>query len=67
MKRVKCELEQSGTISKETEKKGKYLRFDLLKCNMDSIGATMQICKLLNVKSKYIQMAGIKDKRAITA
>lgn len=54
MKRVKCELEHSGTITMVDDKKYKYVRCDLVKCNIDSLGASMQICKMLNVKSKFI-------------
>ena len=45
---------------------GKYLKFLLIKENIDTMQATTQICKNLHVKEGAIGFAGTKDKRGIT-
>ena len=46
---------------------GDYLRFTLLKENIDTINAANILCKNLHVKNGGIAFAGAKDKRAVTA
>ena len=46
---------------------GDYLKFVLLKENIDTMSAINTISKTLHVKSSNISYAGTKDKRAVTA
>jgi len=50
----------------ELEKKGDYLYFILEKKNWNTIDAIKVIAARLKVKEKYFNVAGIKDKKAIT-
>ncbi|KAL1900841.1 multisubstrate pseudouridine synthase 7 [Ceratocystis pirilliformis] len=45
---------------------GDYLHFNLYKMNRDTMEASAQIAKQLNLKPQMIQYAGTKDRRAVT-
>jgi tRNA pseudouridine13 synthase len=43
-----------------------YLRFKILKENVDTLSAVNTACKVLRCKSDAFKFAGTKDKRAVT-
>ena len=53
--------------NKWPEKLGNYLKFTLLKENIDTMSAAHVIAKLLGCKVDAVQYAGTKDKRALTS
>ena len=48
------------------EKPKSFLRFTLMKRNMDTINVGILLSKYLSISNKHFQMAGIKDKRGVT-
>ena len=45
---------------------GDYLKFKILKENVDTMSAVTTVCKTLRCKNDAIKFAGTKDKRAVT-
>ncbi|CAG0888372.1 unnamed protein product [Cyprideis torosa] len=47
--------------------RGRYCNFTLCKCNIDTNSALANLARYLRINVKYLNFAGMKDKRAITS
>ncbi|CAG0879630.1 unnamed protein product [Cyprideis torosa] len=47
--------------------RGRYCNFTLSKCNIDTNSALANLARYLRINVKYLNFAGMKDKRAVTS
>lgn len=63
----KAEIQPKQHINEPLQGKGRYLICLLLKRNMDTLLTVRKIAKQLGISERRVQIAGIKDKNAVTA
>jgi len=57
----------ASTEDSQIVSRGRYLRCVLVKCNWDTLLAVKKIAERLGISQERIQIAGIKDAKAVTA
>jgi len=63
----KAEIQPKQHVSVSLQGKGRYLICLLVKRNMDTLLTVRKIAKQLGISERRVQIAGIKDKNAVTA